>query len=132
MKSVLLSCLIAFSLASPLAALDLTGAAAQAQGEFERKSVEFDQEMQRQERQRIKRRDTSTSFESCYSGDTCFSIVETSNNGATIQCIKGHEVGSEKCLSKNDEGKWASGCGAIYMFAHHYSFERAANIACGQ
>lgn len=68
----------------------------------------------------------------CGANDTCHTFVKFEKDGsAIIRCTKGIYKGQEKCLSFNsDTNKYASGCSITNIFAHHYTFERAAYLAC--
>jgi hypothetical protein len=68
----------------------------------------------------------------CGSSDTCYSVVKAEPRKMTLQCTRGYKTGSTAEICANSDGRWASGCGATDMFAHHYDMGRAANIACGQ
>ncbi len=68
----------------------------------------------------------------CGINDTCYRLVEQRRGGATVQCTKGIYASTERCIMVNKNGRWASGCGISDSGAHHYTFETAANKACGQ
>lgn len=67
----------------------------------------------------------------CYSGDTCFKILEQRERGVDILCTKGSNKGQEKCVQTNGKGKWSSGCGISDSFSfHHNSLQSVGNYAC--
>ena len=91
----------------------------------------IDVDMQRVSRSKEVRAAAAATY--CGSSDKCFEVVSSSAGKAIIKCIKGTEYAMSRTFEicgPNGKGKWASGCGLTDTFAYHYTFEKAANIAC--
>jgi hypothetical protein len=75
---------------------------------------------------------SSPTYDPCYSDDTCYDVIEKiSNREYTIKCTKGSSTGETRNICANSNGKWATGCGATDIIAHHhFSLKEAANKWC--
>ena len=75
---------------------------------------------------------SSQSYDYCGVSDTCFTFVRKEKYITIVQCTKGMYKGQERCIDyKPSKNKYSSSCDIIRV-GFHYSYEKAANIACGQ
>ena len=109
--------------------VDMSDGVKAANGQWKKKVAENEAEA---ERYRRTHPHTSSSYLPCYSGDTCYQVLEViESRRYKIKCTRGSQTGNIYEVCGNHKGKWATGCGITDAFAHHYrSMSEAANRRC--